>query len=432
MLTEDQKTWISRVLGIDAGGAAVAAKGQAQGQGKQFVGAGPADASGGAPAPGQARQGNKTVTLSTTAGKFVYFASVEGMMRPILEDLGSKYDKVQGLERDMMVKTMRLEHLEETYASFEVQDIAQEVAAHTDRTAHEAAGAARGAENTYKGFFKFVQKIARDLPKAKKEIELAENDIKVNELGKEIEHLKQLKEGVDKVLDIATDIIKIATDWKDPGAWIDLGKDLVKDAVDAGFDAKIEPLAKQAEKITDSNLKDRLALARQTLADALGDLQDWKTFLDETAHDLEVKVDERNDAYDEHAKKSRAGVVRMSDLKEGGELGRELYRLLNDGVGTASSLSSLLRELQAGKTERWMGDPAVCNATIGQMLSYARSIDKEYIHRIVGVVSSVSASSGFMPQPGRRWRTSACRRNRRPGGHVRRRVGRTPAPPPAG
>jgi hypothetical protein len=43
----------------------------------------------------------------------------------------------------------------------------------------------------------------------------------------------------------------------------------------------------------------------------------------------------------------------------------------------------LLRQLQAGKTEVWMGDPAVCTATMGKMLSYARSIDKEYIHRIV-------------------------------------------------
>ena len=381
-VTDVQRQWIREALGVDLDEGQPAAAGLKPTGTTPVTGTARTTDAPGQPAPGQAQRGKKSVTLSTTAGNFVYFASTEGMMRPILEDLGSKYDKVQGLERDMLVKTMRLEHLEETYANLEVRDVAQEIAAHTDRTAHQAAGDARGAENTYKGFFKFVQKVARDLPKAKKEIELAENDIKVNELGQEIEHLKQLKESVGKVLDIATDIIKIASDWKDPGAWIDLGKDLVKDAVDAGFDAKIEPLSKQAEKITDSTLKDRLNLARETLADALGDLQDWKTFLDETAHDLEVKVDERNDSYDEHAKKNHAGVVRMSELKEGSELGRELHSLLNDGVGTASSLNVLLRQLQAGKTELWMGAPDVCNATMDKMLSYARSIDKEYIRRI--------------------------------------------------
>jgi hypothetical protein len=355
--------WVSAVLGVDPRTYATSALG------------GSAHS---APAPDEPG-GTDTATLSTAAGDLVYLQSAESNVRPVLQIVASDYDKVQDKNLDLIKMVSTLELLESRYENYDVQDVTDEVTRYTGRSAHQAAGGARGAENLVEGFLKIAAKVTRDLPKAKKQIELAEKDVRIHELGNKVEELKAIKEGVEKILDLAADVVKVATDVKDVGAWIDLAKDLVKDAVDAGFEARIEPLQKEAEKLTDSNLKDRLAEAKENLTDALEDLKGWQHFLDGPAgHDLQVKVEERNDAYDSERKaKKNEGVVRLNELKEGAQLGNELYRLVMDTSGTAHSLHILLVQLQGGNTKAWMGDAAVCNKTIGAMLTFTQSVYRE-------------------------------------------------------
>lgn len=361
--------WVLATFGIDVGGAA----------GQSAAAAAPGQsASVAVSAPGQSAPaavgGAATGVVTTAAGKLVYLMSAESKVKSILTIIADDYERSTNLGIELTSGVATLEDWESKYESYDEKSVIEEIGRLTDRTSHEAAGSARGAEIVNEGFMMFVRKLARDLPKVKAQIELAENDIKVHDLNDQIEHIKVIKEGVEKMLDLVTDIVKVAIDPKSESAWIDLGKDLVKDVEDMAFDAQIKPLEEQAAKLTDSSLSKRLALAKQTFADATGDIGDWATFLEKAGHDAGVKTVERDDAYDDETNKKKAGVIRLNDLKLAADAATSLYELAKQAGGVSHSLHSMLDQLEAGDIHSWIGEPATTQKTLNSMLRATKEV----------------------------------------------------------
>src|SRR4051794_818896 len=202
-MTQEQIKWLGKLVGT--------APGAGQTKGKSHNGGG---------------GGEKTATVETPAGAFVYFAK-HANVQPVLAEITKGYEEAESLEGDMVTLADELVALEDKFADFDEGDLLTEVNHTTDATLKDQAGAARGAGIVDKGFSAFLDKLRNDLSAAKDNLQAAANDKAAQEKQETAEAARrignELMAGPFKtfsdIIDFAGTMQGLVDDVTNPGKW---------------------------------------------------------------------------------------------------------------------------------------------------------------------------------------------------------------------
>lgn len=329
-----------------------------------------AAASAAAPAP--------TKTVSTPFGDFEYLDKPGSKVEALMTHVTQKFMEAEAADTELDGASEDLQALDDKYQGLKTEDIVREVSKNTGHDLKNEAGSARGAGISNEGFNLLFKKFTQELTAGKGALALSQDEVKQGELEDKAADLaqqaKDWEDTIDKVLDAVEDVAKIAIDVKDPGAWMDLGKDVLKDIVSAAnpLAKQAEEVAKEAKALKSDILNRKVAAAKKLLEDLNSDIAEGEKLVQEATHDYQVKRKTADDDYDKQAK----GDVRIQDLKDGMELADKVYSLAYKTAGNAHAARDVLSELirQEGKPETWMAKPVDGQKTINDIVEGLRAM----------------------------------------------------------
>lgn len=326
-----------------------------------------------------------TKTVATPFGDLEYLDRPGSKVATLMADVSRKFMEAESSDTELDDASEELHALADKYKGLQTEDIVQEVRKNTGPDLKKDAGGARTAGVSNKTLVLIVGKFTQELNAAKDTLTLSQDEIKQGQLEDQAAELakeaKDWEDSIDKVLDVVEDLGKIALNAEDPGAWMDLGKDVLKDVASA-----INPLAEQAEEVArkahalKSDILQRKEKAAKLLVFNLNnDIAEGEKDLQEAAHNYQVIRKTADDEYDKQMSgknSKKTGDVRIKDLKDGIERANKVYDLAMKTVGSAHAARDVLFELLRleGKPESWMAKPADGEKTINDILEGTRSL----------------------------------------------------------